>query len=290
MIKSMTGYGRSKQLIDGYEISAEIKSVNHRYFDCTIKLPKYYGFLEDKIRETAKNYLTRGKIEIYLYIKKKEEDEREISVNKALCDNYVRVLSKLRSDYGISEEITLSTLTRFSDIFEIENKELDEEKITALTLTVLEAALVDIVAMRKREGERIKADLDARLVRIGELADAVDERFPQIVQDYENRLIEKLKSILNNVEEQRIITEAAIFADKITTREETVRLKSHIKEFGALLNKEGAVGKKLDFIVQEMNRESNTIGSKANDLETSKMVVALKSEVENIREQVQNIE
>lgn len=290
MIKSMTGYGRSKQLIDGYEISAEVKSVNHRYFDCTIKLPKYYSFLEDKIRETAKNYITRGKIEIYLYIKKKEEDEKEISVNKALCDNYVSVLSKLRSDYGIAEEISLSTLTRFSDIFEIENKEVDEEKITSLTLTVLEAALADIVAMRKREGERIKTDLDVRLAQVGKLTDAVEERFPQIVRDYENRLVEKLKSILNNVDEQRIITEAAIFADKITTSEETVRLKSHIKEFGALLTKDGAVGKKLDFIVQEMNRESNTIGSKANDLETSKMVVELKSEVENIREQVQNIE
>ncbi len=290
MIKSMTGYGRSKQLLEGYEINAEVRSVNHRYFDCTIKLPKYYSFLEDKIREAAKNYLTRGKIEIYLYIKKKEEDEKEISINKALCDNYVNILSQLRSDYGIKDEISLSTLTRFSDIFEIENKEADEEKITALTLTVLNAALEDISQMREREGERIKADLENRLAQIGKLAAAVEERFPQIVKDYENRLLEKLKSILNTVDEQRIVTEAAIFADRITTSEETVRLKSHIKEFGALLNKNGAVGKKLDFIVQEMNREANTIGSKANDLETSKMVVELKSEVENIREQVQNIE
>ncbi len=290
MIKSMTGYGRSKQLIEGYEINAEVRSVNHRYFDCTVKLPKYYSFLEDKVREAAKNYLTRGKIEIYLYIKKKEEDEKEISINKALCDNYVNILSKLRSDYGIKDEISLSTLTRFSDIFEIENKEVDEEKITSLVLTVLDAALEDISQMREREGERIKADLENRLSQIGELATKVEERFPQIVKDYENRLLEKLRSILNTVDEQRVVTEAAIFADRITTSEETVRLKSHIKEFGALLNKDGAVGKKLDFIVQEMNREANTIGSKANDLETSKMVVELKSEVENIREQVQNIE
>ncbi len=290
MIKSMTGYGRSKQLLEGYEINAEVRSVNHRYFDCTIKLPKYYSFLEDKIRETAKNYLTRGKIEIYLYIKKKEEDEKEISINKALSDNYMKILSQLRADYGIKDEISLSTLTRFSDIFEIENKEADEEKITALVLTVLEAALEDISQMREREGERIKADLENRLSQIGKLAGMVEERFPQIVKEYENRLLGKLRCILSTVDEQRVITEAAIFADKITTSEETVRLKSHIKEFGALLNKSGAVGKKLDFIVQEMNREANTIGSKANDLETSKMVVELKSEVENIREQVQNIE
>ena len=289
-MKSMTGYGRSKQLIDGYEINAEVKSVNHRYFDCSIKLPKYYSFLEDKIREIAKKYIARGKIEIYLYIRKKDEDEKEISVNKALCDNYVSVLSKIKEDYGIKEEITLSTLARFPDIFEVENKEIDEEKISGIVQTVLEAALLDLVKMREREGARIKADLDARLAEISKLTEAVETRYPQIIKDYENRLIDKLKALLNNVDEQRIITEAAIFADKITTSEETVRLKSHVKEFGALMEMDGAVGKKLDFIVQEMNRESNTIGSKANDLETSKMVVALKSEVENIREQVQNIE
>lgn len=289
-MKSMTGYGRSKQLIDGFEINAEVKSVNHRYFDCSIKLPKYYSFLEDKIREIAKKYIARGKIEIYLYIRKKDEDEKEISVNKALCDNYVSVLSKIKEDYGIKEEITLSTLARFPDIFEVENKEIDEEKISGIVQTVLEAALLDLVEMREREGARIKADLEARLAEISKLTEAVGIRYPQIIKDYENRLIDKLKALLNNVDEQRIITEAAIFADKITTSEETVRLKSHVKEFGALMEMDGAVGKKLDFIVQEMNRESNTIGSKANDLETSKMVVALKSEVENIREQVQNIE
>ncbi len=289
-MKSMTGYGRSKQLLAGYEINAEVRSVNHRYFDCTIKLPKYYSFMEDKIRDAAKKYLTRGKIEIYLYIKKKDEDEKTITVNKALCDNYYSVLSGIREAYGLRDEINLGTLTRFSDIFEIENTEVDEEQITQLALTVLDAALQDISQMRQREGERIKSDLDNRLAHIGKLAEAVEERFPQIVREYENRLLEKLKSILNTVDEQRVITEAAIFADRITTSEETVRLKSHIKEFGALLRWDSAVGKKLDFIVQEMNREANTIGSKANDLETSKMVVELKSEIENIREQVQNIE
>lgn len=290
MIRSMTGYGRCKNTVGEYEVNIDIKSVNHRYFDFYLKIPKYYAFLEDKIREYVSKYIERGKIEVSVYIKLAGSDEKQIVLNEPLCDNYINVLTTLKNKLGTDEEIGVKLLSRFNDIFEMEYKDADEEKISEIVLNVLETCLKDFVNMKEREGERIKADLEERLMRVEELGKEVEKRAPSIVEEYRLRLTKKLFEILSNVDEQRIIQEAAIYADRITTAEETVRLQSHIKEFRSLLNKKGAVGKKLDFIVQEMNRETNTVGSKCNDFETSKIVVELKSEIENIREQIQNIE
>lgn len=290
MIKSMTGYGRYKETVDGYDISFEMKSVNHRYFDLNLKLSRYYNFLEEAITGKLKEYIIRGKIEAYLFIKKIGEDEKKITLNEPLCENYYNVLTDLKNKFNFNDDITISSLARFSDIFETEYTEADEETLGKIVLSVIEKAVKDFVSMREREGARIKEDLLNRLSEVEALANEVEKRAPEIVEAYRARLTAKMNEILENCDEQRILQEAAIYADKITTSEETVRLKSHIKEFESLLNSSGAVGKKLDFIVQEMNRESNTIGSKCNDAETSKMVVELKSQIENIREQIQNIE
>ena len=290
MIKSMTGFGRCKMTVGEYEINVDIRSVNHRYFDFYLKIPKYYGFMEDKIRETVSKYIGRGKVEVSVYIKLINSDEKQIVLNEPLCDNYINVLTSLKEKLGTEEEINVRLLTRFNDIFEMEYKEADEEAVTETVLSVLKSCLDDFITMREREGERIKNDLEDRLTKIEKLGFEVEKRAPEIVEEYRLRLTKKICEIVANVDEQRIIQEAAIYADKITTAEETVRLKSHIKEFRDLISKGGPIGKKLDFIVQEMNRETNTIGSKCNDFETSKIVVELKSEIENVREQIQNIE
>ena len=290
MIRSMTGFGRCKKSVNEYEINIDIRSVNHRYLDLNLKIPKYYSFLEEKIRERVSKCISRGKLEVTVYIKLINSDEKQIVLNEAMCDNYVKVLSDLREKLGTDDKIDIRLMSRFNDIFELEYKEADEEAVCASVLEVLEECLNDFILMREREGERIKEDLLKRLAKIEELGTLVEERAPGIVNEYRERLLAKLKDILNNVDEQRVIQEAAIYADKITTAEETVRLKSHIKEFRSLLEKNEAVGKKLDFIIQEMNREVNTTGSKCNDFETAKIVVELKSEIENVREQIQNIE
>jgi len=290
MIKSMTGFGRSKNIADGFEINIDIRSVNHRYLDLYLRIPKYYSFLEDKIRATVGKYISRGKIELNIFIKKTDSDEKLITLNEPLCDNYIDVLTALKNKLGTEDIIDVRMLTRFSDIFEISMSEADEEEITKTIISVLEKSLKDFVEMREREGERITKDIMERLSEIETLGKEVEKRAPQIVEDYRLRLTAKLNELLTNIDNQRIVQEAAIYADKITTAEETVRLSSHITEFRGLLKKGGTVGKKLDFLVQEMNREVNTIGSKCNDFETSKLVVELKSQIENIREQIQNIE
>ncbi len=290
MVRSMTGFGRCKKSVNEYEINIDIRSVNHRYLDLNLKIPKYYSFLEEKIRERVSRCISRGKLEVTVYIKLINSDEKQIVLNEAMCDNYVKVLSDLKERLGTDDKIDIRLMSRFNDIFELEYKEADEEAVAASVLEVLEACLDDFILMREREGARIKEDLTKRLQKIEELGTIVETRAPEIVNEYREKLMAKLKDILNNVDEQRVIQEAAIYADKITTAEETVRLKSHIKEFRSLLEKKEAVGKKLDFIIQEMNREVNTIGSKCNDFETAKIVVELKSEIENVREQIQNIE
>lgn len=290
MIRSMTGFGRCKMLVKEYDINIDIKSVNHRYLDLNLKLPKYYSFLEEKIRERVSKVISRGKIEVSVYIKLINSDEKQIVLNESLCENYIAVLNSLRDKLGTDDKIDIRLLSRFGDIFELEYKEADEEAICENVLLVLDSCLSDFILMREREGKRIKEDLEERLNKVEALGKTVEERAPQIVSEYREKLLARLNEVLSNVDEQRVIQEAAIYADKITTAEETVRLSSHIKEFRSLIEKNEAVGKKLDFIVQEMNREVNTIGSKCNDFETAKIVVELKSEIENIREQIQNIE
>lgn len=290
MIRSMTGFGRCKMSVNEYDINIDIRSVNHRYLDLNIKLPKYYAFLEEKIREKVSKVITRGKIEVSVYIKLINSDEKQIVLNEPLCDNYIAVLNALKEKLGTEDKIDIRLMSRFNDIFELEYKEADEEAVSESVLSVLDSCLEDFILMREREGQRIKQDLAERLSKVQNLGNVVEERAPKIVEEYREKLLVRLNEVLNNVDEQRVLQEAAIYADKITTAEETVRLSSHIKEFKNLISDGNAVGKKLDFIVQEMNREVNTIGSKSNDFETAKIVVELKSEIENIREQIQNIE
>lgn len=290
MIRSMTGFGRSKTIKDGMEFNIDIRSVNHRYLDLNLRIPKYYGFAENKIRNTVSKYISRGKIDLNIHIKLIDSDEKNITLNESLCDNYISVLSRLKEKLGSDDSIDLKLMTRFSDIFEVAANDADEEAISKTIVEVLENSLKDFISMRESEGERITSDISERLMRIREMTAEVEARAPGIIEDYKKRLTDKLNEILENADEQRILQEAAIYADKLTTAEETVRLRSHVDEFESLLKKGGTIGKKLDFIVQEMNREVNTTGSKCNDFETSKIVVALKSEIENIREQIQNIE
>ncbi len=292
MIKSMTGYGRYEQIVSGKKISAEIKSVNHRYSDYSVKLPRHMLFLEDKIRKTVSQYISRGKIDIYISVEGCGEADKNVILNEELAAEYLAAVRALRDRFGLADDITTMSLCRFSDIFRVERKEEDEDKLWEDVQAVLEHALSDFTAMRSREGERIYKDLRARVDYMRELAYEVEKSSPRIVEQYSKRLYDKIKEVIGDrqIDEARVLTETAIFADKAATNEETVRLASHFDEYCVILDSDEPAGRRLDFLTQEINREINTIGSKANDLEVSKIVVALKAELEKMREQIQNIE
>lgn len=291
MLKSMTGFGRCEELIDGFHIQTQIKSVNHRYSDFTIKAPRYYAFLEDKIRSFAMDKIARGKVEILISISKKEDDDKIITLDHTVAKGYIDALRSL-TEYGLKDDLTISALSDFSDIFNVEYKEVDEEQITHITTSVLQKAFDDFLEMRRTEGLRLKESLISHLGSLVEYIDIVEKRTPETIDAYRNRLYNKIKEVLEdkNIDENRVLTEVAVFSDKIAVDEETVRLRSHIKAFKDAMDTDAPVGKKLDFIVQEMNRETNTIGSKANDLGITATVVEMKSVIEKIREQIQNIE
>ncbi len=294
MIKSMTGFGRADMTIDElYEIKIQIKSVNHRYADFSIKAPRVYSFIEDTVRTVLSHHISRGKVEAYISIHKINDDSKEVKLNKSLAESYINNLRAL-DEFGVKDDITASTLSVFSDIFEVEYKEADEEYILSMIKQALDVALEDFITMRAREGQRLKASILQHLDALGQQIDIVEERSPKTVEEYKERLKKRLSDTLADMnisaDDSRILTEVAIFSDKVAVDEETVRLRSHIKEFKKVLEADGPVGKKLDFIVQEMNRETNTIGSKCNDFELSKCVVEMKSVIEKIREQIQNIE
>ncbi len=292
MIKSMTGYGRSQQLADGMNITVEIKSVNHRYFEFSSKLPRSYGFLDEKLKSFFMGKLTRGKMECYVQIETVEEPDTIISVNHPLVKGYLDAYKELAETYGLENNVKVSDISRVSDIFSIRKQAADEDKIWAAVQAVAEEALNGFVVMREREGERLRADVLSRLDLILENVAYIEERSPETVKEYNEKLLGRLRELLADahIEEQRILTEAAIFADKIAVAEETVRLRSHISQMRSFLEANEAVGKKMDFLIQEFNREANTIGSKAQDVEIARRVVAIKSEIEKIREQIQNIE
>ena len=292
MIKSMTGYGRSQQLADGMNITVEIKSVNHRYFEFSSRLPRNYGFLDEKLKSFFNGKLTRGKMECYVQIEAVEEPDTVISLNHSLVKGYLDAYKELAETYGLENNVKVSDISRVSDIFMVRKQAADEEKIWAAVQTVAEAALDGFVAMREREGARLKADVLYRLDEIISNVEFIEERSPQTVKEYNEKLLGRLKELLGetHIDEQRILTEAAIFADKIAVAEETVRLRSHISQLRSFLEQSEAVGKKMDFLVQELNREANTIGSKAQDVEIARRVVSIKAEIEKIREQIQNIE
>ena len=292
MLKSMTGYGRHELVKDGKRINVEIKSVNHRYSDYNIKYPRSYAFLEDKIKKHAAKSITRGKVDIFLTIENYESTDEEIDINREAAKNYIEALKKLRDEFSLTDDITVMSVARNQDVFTVVKKEEDEETIWQNVRTALDSALSDFTDMRRREGERIQRDLEARVEYMKTLVKKVDERSPETVSEYKNRLYDKIKEVLEDreIDESRVLTEVAIFADKVAVNEETVRLASHFDEFYNIVSSGEPAGRRLDFLIQEINRETNTIGSKASDIEIAKLVVELKGEIEKLREQVQNIE
>ena len=288
----MTGYGRGEAVLNGRTITVELRSVNNRYLDCTVKLPRIYVFAEDAIKARVQQHISRGKVDVFISIGQSEAGDVKISVNKPVADGYYAALCALRDTYGLRDDISVGLLSRFQDVFLVEKTQEDLEAVSADLCQVLELALADFDAMREREGEKLLQDVRGRADTIAALTAQVEERAPGIVRDYRAKLEAKMAEVLQNtqLEASRILTEAAIFADKVAVDEETVRLRSHIEQLRGMLSKGGAVGRKLDFLIQEFNREANTIGSKCGDIETARVVVDIKAEIEKIREQIQNIE
>ena len=292
MVSSMTGYGKCTEILNGREITVEIKSVNHRFFEFSSRIPRAYGFLEEKIKSFVQSKVSRGKIEVLVSVINVETADTVISVNEAVAKGYIDALRTLCEPLGVDDDIRLSTVSRFPDVFTVTRADTDEEILWNDVKSVAETAVEAFVEMRRIEGQNLKTDLLSRLVNIEELVSKVEERSPQRVAEYRERLYKKISEVLENhsIDESRIITEVAIFSDKVAVDEETVRLRSHIGQFREILEYDGPVGKKLDFLIQEFNREANTIGSKSQDAEGAKYVVEIKSEIEKIREQIQNVE
>ncbi len=292
MIKSMTGYGRALQTVDGYDILVEMKSVNHRYLEFTARVPRAYSYLEEKLKSFLQQKAGRGKVEVSVSIYAVDGTDAQVEVNRTLLKGYVDALRSAGKELGLTDDLTLSAASRFGDIFNVRKAVEDADEIWGRVLPVAEEALDGFLAMREAEGKQLKADIQSRLEIIGQFVSQVEERSPQTVEEYRARLTKKMQEVLgdSSIDEARILTEAAIYADRIAVDEETVRLRSHLAQIGEMLDSGEAVGRKLDFIVQELNRETNTIGSKAQDLEIARIVVEMKAQIEKIREQVQNIE
>ena len=279
-------------MLHGRPITVEVRSVNNRYLDCTVKLPRIYVFAEDAIKAAVQSHISRGKVDVFVTIGPSESGDVTISVNRPVADGYYAALCALRDAYGLKDDISVSMLSRFQDVFLVEKTREDLEAVSADICSVLELALNDFDAMRLREGEKLGQDVLSRAETIESLVSKVEARSPGIVADYRARLAAKMAEVLQNtqLDESRILTEAAIYADKVAVDEETVRLRSHLSQLRHLLAQDGAIGRKLDFLIQEFNREANTIGSKCNDIETAGYVVDIKAEIEKIREQIQNME
>ena len=288
----MTGYGRGEANLNGRPITVELRSVNNRYLDCTVKLPRIYVFAEDAVKSRVQSRISRGKVDVYITIGPSANGDVAISVNKPVADGYYAALKDLRDTYGLRDDISVSLLSRFQDVFLVETTQEDLEALSADICSVLDLALDDFDAMRTREGEKLCQDVRSRAATIEGLVSKVETRSPGIVADYRAKLVARMNEVLQNtqIDESRILTEAAIYADKVAVDEETVRLRSHLSQLDHMLGQGGAIGRKLDFLIQEFNREANTIGSKCSDIETAGYVVDIKAEIEKIREQIQNIE
>lgn len=291
-VRSMTGYGRAEKLIANKEITVEIRSVNHRFLEYSARVPRAYSYLEDKLKNLVKESVFRGKVDVSLSIQTIKGTDTQVMINHDLARSYLEALCDLSEDLQIKNDITVSQMARFSDIFSVVRVEDDEEEMWNAVKEVAQEAINNFIKMREVEGEKMRQDLLYRLDLIEKMVHQVEELSPQTVENYSKRLYAKIKEVLEDkaIDEQRIITEVAIFSEKIAVAEETVRLGSHIHQFKEILDSGEPVGRKLDFLVQEFNRETNTIGSKAQDLEIARIVVDLKSEIEKIREQIQNIE
>ena len=292
MVKSMTGYGRAREMRNGRDITVEVRSVNNRYLDCTVKMPRAYIFAEDRMKARVQQAISRGKVDVFVTIDASAADAAVVAVNEPLARGYYDALTRLKTMFDLSGDITPEVLAKFPDVLAVTKAEEDVEAMAADICAVLDDALAAYNAMRAVEGEKLAADVAGRITTIEAVVGKVEERSPQTVAAYRQRLEAKMQEVLQSttIDESRILTEAAIFADKIAVDEETVRLRSHIAQLQAMLVSGEPVGRKLDFLIQEVNRECNTIGSKCNDLTIAQDVVNMKAEVEKIREQVQNIE
>ena len=291
MIKSMTGYGRAVETVNGREYTVELRSVNNRYLDCTVKLPRAFSFAEDAVKQQVKTAVSRGKVDVFISVQNEGASDTKVTLNEPVVLEYIQAMQRM-VELGAANDISVSTLSRLPDVFVIEKPETDEEQLKENLLSVVEKALDAYNTMRATEGVALENDLRSRGQTILTLVEQVEQGNAVTVSDYRARLESKLREVLENtnIDESRILTEAAIFADKVAVDEETVRLRSHLEQMGTMLTGGGAVGRKLDFLLQEMNREANTIGSKCTDVRLARIVVDIKAELEKIREQTQNIE
>lgn len=292
MVKSMTGYGRAVETVNGREYTVELRSVNNRYLDCTVKLPRTLSFAEDAVKQAVKATISRGKVDVFISLRGEGTQDVQVTLNAPMVEGYLAAMRQMVDFYGVRDDISVSTLSRLPDVFTVEKPEVDERALQDDLMGVVNQALAQYDAMRCAEGKALENDLRGRGQTILELVAQVEAGSGQTVIDYRTRLENKLKEVLANtaIDESRILTETAIFADKVAVDEETVRLRSHLDQMNHMLTAGGAIGRKLDFLLQEMNRESNTIGSKCSDVRLARIVVEIKAELEKIREQTQNIE
>lgn len=292
MVRSMTGYGRGQEVLNGLSVTVEIKSVNHRFFEFSCRLPRVYGFVEDKLKNYLQQRVSRGKVDVFVQIEALESGGSEVLVNEGLAESYLAALHGLAEKYELREDVSATTLSRYPDVLTVRQTAIDEDAAWDAVRGVTDVALEQFVAMREREGARLREDVLSRGKLILEKVAFVEARSPETVREHMQKVETRMRELLDGaaVDEARLLTEAAIYADKIAVAEETVRLRSHITELEQLLSGDEAVGRKLDFLVQEINRETNTIGSKCSDLELTRVVVDIKAEIEKIREQIQNIE
>lgn len=292
MIRSMTGYGRGENIKDNRKFTVEIKSVNHRYNDITIKLPRSMNYIEDIVRKRLMQQISRGKTDVYIFFETNSQDDIKICLNEILADEYVLQFTKLKQKYKLKDDLSLSLLTTIPDLFTIDKEFVNKDIIIQTLMPALDNALDEFIKLREREGEALKKDILLKLENISNLVDNIKIRSPIMVLEFRDKLKAKVSELLDNseIDENRILTEVTIFSERCSVDEEVTRLSSHINQVKVILDEKEAVGRKLDFIVQEMNREANTIASKSNDIEITQLTIELKSEIEKIREQVQNIE
>ena len=288
----MTGYGRAVETVNGREFTVELRSVNNRYLDCSVRIPRMLSFAEDAVKQAVKASVSRGKVDVFITVRSEAGDEVQVTLNKSVLQSYLEAMHQMVDEFGVSDDISVSTVSRLPEVFLIEKPQVDEEQLLSDLMGVVNKALEGYDAMRCTEGEALGRDLRSRGETILTLVAQVEAGSGKTVSDYRARLEAKLREVLSNtsIDESRILTEAAIFADKVAVDEETVRLRSHLKQMNTMLSGGGAVGRKLDFLLQEMNREANTIGSKCTDVNLARIVVDIKAELEKIREQTQNIE
>ena len=292
MIKSMTGYGRAREMLNKRDITVEVRSVNNRYLDCTVKMPRMYTFAEDAIKQCVQQAVSRGKVDVFITVDASAADVAKVTVNQELAAQYAAALGVLAGVCGVENRVTPEQLARFPDVLTVTKADEDLESVSADICAVLDQALEAYNSMRAVEGKKLAEDIGSRLTHIENYTSQVEARSPQTVAEYRAKLTARMEEVLQSttIDPQRILTEAAIYADKVAVDEETVRLRSHVAQLRGMLESDEPMGRKMDFLIQEVNRESNTIGSKCSDVSIAQVVVGLKAEVEKMREQVQNVE